>query len=72
MSFSVLPPVYSDSLPFVKNFIVGYPRMAYFEAVALFTVASTFAKGTAGSELLKNYAAFAYKGAKFLQCPHLS
>lgn len=49
ISCSVLPPVYSDGVPAVKNFRVGYPCTPYLAALAEFSVASTFAILIGGS-----------------------
>ena len=69
ISFSTLPPLYSITLPFLKNLIVGNPEMLCVFASFLAMVASTLASliGEADRAL----AAFSHSGARVLQWPHL-
>ena len=72
MVSAVLPPVYSWSLPYLKNFRVGYPRTSNFSANLDSSVASTLASLIADSFSASMPAALAYSGARDLQCPHLN
>jgi len=63
-----LPPLKSMASPLTINLMVGYPLTANFSANLVSTVASTLPKTTF---LAFNYfAASAYSGVNFLQCPH--
>lgn len=64
-----LPP-YSIGTPFLKNFSVGYPLTEYSSASSASSVASTLANLMLDFWFSKLLAAFAYSGAKALQCPH--
>jgi hypothetical protein len=65
ISPSVLPPLYSKALPFLKYLIVGYPGIACFSASPIAIVASTLAnfRGEASNAL----AALAHSGANVWQ-----
>ena len=69
ISLSVLPPLYSVALPFLKNLIVGNPWIPFVSASFLAIVASTFA--SLMGEAARDFAALAHSGARVLQCPHL-
>jgi len=70
ISSEVRPPLYSDGLPLRKNFSVGYPRTSYFSPRAVSSVASTLARRIGDDSSFSALAAFAYSGARALQCVH--
>ena len=70
ISDDVRPPLYSDGLPLRKNFSVGYPLTSNFSLRDVSSVASTLARRIGDDSSFNALAAFAYSGAKALQCPH--
>ena len=65
--FSVLPPLYSDTVPLRNHFKEGNPRTEYVSASSSSTVASTLINVIRGECATSVTAAFSYSGASALQ-----